>query len=155
ADRIVVELPGITDPQQAIDTLKQTGLLEFVDIGNNSIPAGRQIRTDCEDPSKVDCGNPTGQLLTDTIQLTGTPAPTGTPAATAVTTGTAAAGAATPAATVTATSTQTSTANLPYFHTVMTGVAIQNATVTNSSLNQWVINFSLTASGSTIFANHT
>ncbi len=30
--RIVVELPGITDAQTAIDTVKQTGLLEFVDF---------------------------------------------------------------------------------------------------------------------------
>lgn len=30
--RIVVELPGETDPEQALSTLKQTGLLEFVDF---------------------------------------------------------------------------------------------------------------------------
>src|SRR5215207_1160702 len=29
-NRIVVELPAVTDPQQAVDTLKETGLLEFV-----------------------------------------------------------------------------------------------------------------------------
>src|SRR5258708_33743068 len=31
-NRILVELPGIKDPQTAIDTVKQTGLLEFVDF---------------------------------------------------------------------------------------------------------------------------
>lgn len=31
--RILVELPGVTDPQQAIDTIQQTALLEFVDFG--------------------------------------------------------------------------------------------------------------------------
>src|SRR5260221_8848116 len=31
-NRIVVELPGIKDPKAAIDTIKQTGLLEFVDF---------------------------------------------------------------------------------------------------------------------------
>ncbi len=30
ADRIVVEIPGIEDPQQAIDTIRETSLLEFV-----------------------------------------------------------------------------------------------------------------------------
>ncbi len=30
ADRILVELPGVTDPQRAIDTIRQTALLEFV-----------------------------------------------------------------------------------------------------------------------------
>src|SRR5258708_26201584 len=31
-NRIVVELPGITNPEAAISTIKQTGLLEFVDF---------------------------------------------------------------------------------------------------------------------------
>jgi preprotein translocase subunit SecD len=30
--RIVVELPGETDPEKALETIKQTGLLEFVDM---------------------------------------------------------------------------------------------------------------------------
>jgi protein-export membrane protein SecD len=30
--RILVELPGVSDPQQAIDTIQQTALLEFVDF---------------------------------------------------------------------------------------------------------------------------
>ncbi|MBZ0277436.1 MAG: hypothetical protein K8I60_14920, partial [Anaerolineae bacterium] len=33
ADRVLVELPGVTDPQQAIDTIQKTALLEFVDFG--------------------------------------------------------------------------------------------------------------------------
>ncbi len=32
--RIVVELPGETDPEKALSTLKQTGLLEFVDFSD-------------------------------------------------------------------------------------------------------------------------
>jgi preprotein translocase subunit SecD len=44
--RIVVELPGETDPQRAIETIKQTGLLEFVDMGANPIPEGTVIETD-------------------------------------------------------------------------------------------------------------
>ena len=31
--RILVELPGVTDPQQAIETIQQTAQLEFVDFG--------------------------------------------------------------------------------------------------------------------------
>ena len=34
--RIVVELPGETDPERALATLKQTGLLEFVDLSSLS-----------------------------------------------------------------------------------------------------------------------
>lgn len=174
ADRIVVELPGVTDPQQAINTLKQTGLLEFVDVGNNAINPGMPIQTDCIDPSKVDCGNPTGTLPVPTAAVSGTATTatgTGTPQATGVTTSTTAA---TPGATSTITSsstltgtpqasgtpaaTSTVTSTLPSgpaYHTVMTGVAIQNATVSRTTLGAWTINFTLTGQGSTIFANHT
>lgn len=193
ADRIVVELPGVTDPQQAIDTLKQTGLLEFVDIGSQAISSGTPIQTDCIDPSKVDCGNPTGKLPVPTSAPTsagttapgnGTPGATGSPAAstpsaaasttvaantpaatggsvaTGVISGTAPApsttAAGTPAVTATATGTVTSTVpSGPTYHTVMTGVAIKAATVSRSTLGQWVINFTLTDQGSTIFATHT
>ena len=35
-DRILVELPGVRDPAQAIATIQQTALLEFVDFGGLS-----------------------------------------------------------------------------------------------------------------------
>src|SRR5258708_384623 len=36
--RIVVELPGLSNSEQALTLLKQTGLLEFVDTGSTPIP---------------------------------------------------------------------------------------------------------------------
>ena len=45
-NRIIVELPGIDDPDQAIATLRGTGLLEFVAMGQQFIPAGTLIETD-------------------------------------------------------------------------------------------------------------
>jgi protein-export membrane protein SecD len=45
-DRVLVEMPGIDDPQAAIDTLKETGLLEFVDTGLVRVPEGTVIATD-------------------------------------------------------------------------------------------------------------
>lgn len=38
--RILVELPGVSDPQQAIDTIQQTALLEFVDFSGLGGQAG-------------------------------------------------------------------------------------------------------------------
>src|SRR5206468_9010790 len=52
SNRILVELPGIKDPKAAIDTVKQTGLLEFVDFSatggcSTAMPsAGQFILTD-------------------------------------------------------------------------------------------------------------
>ncbi|MDX1520435.1 MAG: protein translocase subunit SecD, partial [Anaerolineae bacterium] len=45
SDRIIVELPGIGDPDQAISTIRETGLLEFVDAGSVPIPEGTVIET--------------------------------------------------------------------------------------------------------------
>ena len=48
--RIIVELPGITDPEAAVGTIRETGLLEFVDFGYNPPPVGTLVRTDCWEP---------------------------------------------------------------------------------------------------------
>ena len=49
SDRILVELPGVRDPEQAIVTIQQTALLEFVDFGGLSNQVfdliGREIVT--------------------------------------------------------------------------------------------------------------
>jgi protein-export membrane protein SecD len=59
--RILVELPGVTDREQAIRTIQQTALLEFVDFGGLSAQAqsyvgqdiltSAQIELQLEDPS--------------------------------------------------------------------------------------------------------
>ena len=43
--RILVELPGIENPQLAIDLIQGTALLEFVDTGPQPLPEGLCIRT--------------------------------------------------------------------------------------------------------------
>ncbi|MBI5354304.1 MAG: protein translocase subunit SecD [Chloroflexi bacterium] len=44
--RIVAEFPGVTNPEEVVAALKQTALLEFVDMGTNPLPAGTTIKTD-------------------------------------------------------------------------------------------------------------
>ncbi len=44
--RLVVELPGLADTQQALALLKQTALLEFVDTGDQRFTEGDVIQTD-------------------------------------------------------------------------------------------------------------
>lgn len=43
--RIIVELPGIEDPELAIATIRQTGLLEFIDAGSTFLPPGTIVKT--------------------------------------------------------------------------------------------------------------
>ncbi len=44
--RILVEIPGVKDPDQAISTIRGTALLEFVDMGSTPLKEGTVIKTD-------------------------------------------------------------------------------------------------------------
>ena len=63
-DRIVVELPGVRDPEEAIRTLRGAGQLEFIDSQGQFLPEGTLVRTSTNP-------NPTA-LLTNTGTLTNT-----------------------------------------------------------------------------------
>lgn len=69
-NRIIVELPGVRDPEQAIKTFGGTGLLEFIDAGATFLPTDTVVTTSL--------GGPTGDAA-----ATATPAPAapGTPGA--------------------------------------------------------------------------
>ncbi len=43
--RIIVELPGVKDPELAIATIRETGLLEFIDAGNTFLPPATVVET--------------------------------------------------------------------------------------------------------------
>ncbi|MCE5259991.1 MAG: protein translocase subunit SecD [Chloroflexi bacterium] len=45
ADRILVEMPGIKNSEEAVASLRQTGSMEWVDVGNQYFPAGTAIST--------------------------------------------------------------------------------------------------------------
>jgi preprotein translocase subunit SecD len=44
-NRIIVELPGVKDPESAIRTFGNTGLLEFIDAGNTPLATGWVVNT--------------------------------------------------------------------------------------------------------------
>jgi protein-export membrane protein SecD len=81
ARRIIVELPGVDNPDQAIAILKETGLLEFIDAGNTFLPLGNTVATTYP---KLESEGATGGVITPTATLE----PTGTVTATATTTAT-------------------------------------------------------------------
>ena len=61
--RILVELPGIANAEEAIELIRETALLEFVDTGNQSLPEGTCVRTTLNEgePSPCEEGLPEGQ----------------------------------------------------------------------------------------------
>src|SRR5690606_37501796 len=44
-NRLIVELPGVANPEQAIDTLRGTGKLEFIDPQGQNLMVGQLVRT--------------------------------------------------------------------------------------------------------------
>lgn len=62
-DRIIVEIPGIDNPEQAIETLRGTGKLEFIDTKGEFLAPGTIVRT---------TGSPNPVALRPTATVTGT-----------------------------------------------------------------------------------
>jgi preprotein translocase subunit SecD len=155
-DRIVVELPGVQDPELAISTLRQTGLLEFVDAGTTFLPPGTEVKTSFSE---------TGEF--------GVPTPV--PAATATNSAPAGQGTGTPPVAETATSSATPTAAVTevvspttaaepsptatpkprIFRTIITGQHLKTAAVGLDESSRPEIRFQLTEEGGQIFAAHT
>ena len=44
--RIIVELPGLEQEEQAISTIRETGLMEFIDTGDQFLAPGSIVQTD-------------------------------------------------------------------------------------------------------------
>jgi preprotein translocase subunit SecD len=128
--RILVEIPGIEDPDQAIATIRQTGLLEFVEVDE----LGRAMLLSGEIPVLTDLevgASPTAVPETEgppsTPEDTG---PSGTPAAEP-----------TPTPIV--------------FHTVMTGAVLTDAGVGSDPLGRPTVDIRFTDEGARIFADYT
>ena len=64
--RIVAEFPGVTNPEEVVATLKQTALLEFVDMGSTPVAVGSLIQTDfgVENPAAT---TETGETIYHTV----------------------------------------------------------------------------------------
>ncbi len=73
--RIVAEFPGVNNPEQIVASVKQTGLLEFVDMGDTRLPDGTTILTDQGAPGTAtpadDTTTPMEERVWPTV-LTGT-----------------------------------------------------------------------------------
>ena len=126
-DQVIVELPGVDDPQAAIGILQQTALLEIVDPLGQYLPPGTEVNT----------------TLGPAEDAVGTEAagPDATPAATPV--------AATPVP-------DAGTPTGPVYETIISGADLKNAYVTtgNTGMNQ-VVGFELQGDASSKFFQYT
>lgn len=135
--RIIVELPGLKDPQQAIAAFGKTGLLEFIHAGNIYLPPGSPVQT-------------TEKVAVPSIEATPTAMMEAAPTLTATIT-------ATPTATITTTEPlgPTPTPEERIFETIMTGRNLKSADLTFDDYNQTQIAFALDEEGTRIFADYT
>jgi preprotein translocase subunit SecD len=131
-DQIIIELPGVDDPQEAIGILQQTALLEIIDPLGQYLPPGTLVDTTL---------GPADDALGDEAL-----APAATPGATP--------GAATPVAATPVPSARTPTG--PVYETVISGAELKNAYVTtgNTGMNQ-VVGFELQGDAASKFFQYT
>lgn len=135
--RIIVELPGIENPEQAVETIKGTALLEFVNAGFNPLPPDTVITTTLGGPEAVE-----GSVVTDTGQLTGTAALTETEAVTTT-------------AGLTGTQGAQPQASGQVYETILTGAGLANVGLDRTEQNQYVIPFELNDDAAQAFADYT
>jgi protein-export membrane protein SecD len=142
SNRILVELPGVSDPRRAVDTIQKTALLEFVDftgISDVQQYVGRKILTD-------------EQLkILQARQSADTPSVaegTASPEATAEP------GVVSPPAPVEDLGLPNPTTGQP-FRTVMTGAGLQSAAAGLDQTGGWIIQFELTNEGGAVFGPFT
>ena len=132
SNQIIVELPGVSDPEAAVQVLQQTALLEIIDSNGQYLPVGTKVNTTLGTADSLNTsGTPTVGTPTD-----GSPSasPVASPDATA-----------SPAAAVTPT---TPAATGPTYTTIVTGADIKDAFPSTDSLGTLVVGFEMKDSGS-------
>ncbi|MFH2038699.1 MAG: protein translocase subunit SecD [Chloroflexota bacterium] len=136
--RIVAEFPGINNPEEVVASLQKTGLLEFVDLGDERLPEGTIIQTDFGTGTTVSATNTPDTSITPTAEATVPTdvAPTEVPSDVAPT--------------------EVPSDNAPIiYHTIMTGTALDTVTVTQGTVGQYQIAFTLKSDSKQLFADFT
>ncbi len=135
--RVMAELPGVEDPDQAIEAFKGTGLLEFVDAGPTFLEPGTIVKTTVDTSgSDTDASaEPTAEATSEAA--TSTPDPAATPA---------------PASDEEPVETMPEE---PVYTTIITGKDLKNAAVGTDEYGKPEIRFELNPEGAKAFADYT
>ena len=142
-NQIIVELPGLTDVNQAIEVLRTTALLEIIDPNGQFLQEGTIVNTTL--------GNATNEQLGIATPIPSTPeaspqaSPSGSPIASPEASPIAAA--ITPEASATPTG--------PVYTTIISGRDLEDAFPTTNSLGQIVVGFRLSNSAADKFFEYT
>jgi len=129
--RIIVELPGLKNPEEAIAAFGKTGLLEFIHAGKIYLPPGSLVQT-------------TEEVAGPSLEATPTATVEATPTLTA-----------TPSEADTEPLAPTPLPQERVFETIMTGRNLKSANLTVDDYNQIQITFTLDEEGARTFADYT
>jgi preprotein translocase subunit SecD len=155
--RIIVELPGIEDPERAIETFGETGLLEFIDGGLAYLPPGMVVRTSEKVAPSVPI-TPTVTITPTAREMTPTAVPTMTVSPDLSPTDSVPATASpSPVLSPTAAITPTvvPTPEGPVYETILTGRHLQEASMGFGQLGLIEIHFQLNDEGAVLFEEYT
>lgn len=125
-NQIIVELPGVTDPEQAVEVVRQTALLEIIDTNGIYLAPGTKVDTTLGSSDSVDGGTPTAD---------------GSPSASPI---------ASPVA-----STDNTNDDSPVFQTIISGADLKDAYRATGPLGQVVVGFELNGSAADRFYEFT
>lgn len=135
--RIIVELPGIENPEQAVETIKGTALLEFVDAGFNPVAPDTVITTSLGGPEAVEEDTLLGSSsLTPTAEIAVTPEVI-------------------PSERLTDTEPAAPQAPATIYETILTGADLENVGLDRTEQNQYVIPFELDQEAAQTFSQYT
>jgi preprotein translocase subunit SecD len=127
--RIVGEFPGLTNTEEVIAVLKQTGELEFIDMGSSPLPEGTVVKTDSGTSASAAAPVPTVEVAPTTAAAAGTTQPTAVPPVNPTD---------------------------QVYHTIMTGSDLKEVGVGRDTVTgDYYISFTLTDAGKTLFADYT
>jgi preprotein translocase subunit SecD len=156
SQRIVVEMPGYDNPEEARRLIQNTGLLEFVET-QYRIEDETRIDTDLPasgGASPEGTGTP-ASVQTLTPLFTPTLTPTLTPTFNFVVVATDEGGGIGPQLTPTSIPAAATAVPGTRYHTIMTGADLKSAAAGQDDLNKWAVFFTLNDKGTTAFADYT
>lgn len=140
-NQIIVELPGVDDPDEAVEVVRETALLEIIDPQGQYLPPGTRVRTSLN-PGGESAASETTTAASPVAVVSGTPvaSPLASPAASPL-----ASPVASPAASPVAVPEEVSTpvATGPIFTTIISGSDLKDAYRATGPLGEQVVAFTL------------
>lgn len=138
SNQIVVELPGVANPEEAVRVLQQTAQLEIIDPNGAQLAAGMPVQTTLSEQRKASAATPSASPGASPVA-----SPASTPAGTLDNLAT------------TAQVTPTPSADGPVFQTIISGAELKDAYATTGQNGQWVVAFKLKSDAAKTFYDFT